>query len=151
MPSIQIELKNADKLNAMLKEVGVDLNDLSSELRDVGSMLVEFYPQEVFPSEGRAIGERWLDLKKSTRRAKNRLFPGASILVATGAMRDAFSFDSDTNSLTFSNSAEYFQFHEGGTSKMPARRSMTENRVVMKKATEIIARGVFERISRTWK
>lgn len=151
MPTIQVVLKDRERLEKMLEEVGVELQDLSEELRDTGEFLVDFYAEEVFPSEGRAIGERWMDLKNSTLAQKDKLYPNYPILTRTGSMRDSFNFHANDREMTFFNTSEYFGYHQTGTRRMPQRAIMTENQRIMDEATKIISKGVFERISRVWK
>lgn len=72
-----------------------------------------------FAAEGRP--ERWAPLSPEYARRKAIRYPGAPILVATGAMRAGFTYTATPQTLKIDNAMFYWWFHQVGTTRMPQR------------------------------
>lgn len=77
-----------------------------------------------FESEGAFGGEKWAALSPMYEQRKRMLYPGRKILEATGALRRAASSPSRSvtpTTLTLTIDDPKAEFHQQGTSRMPAR------------------------------
>lgn len=83
-------------------------------------------------SDGRFAGGRWAPLSPAYAEWKKRHFPGATILVRTGALRDSLDWDGEglgpggyfkpePGYVLFGTEIPYAKHHQDGTDSMPAR------------------------------
>jgi phage gpG-like protein len=122
---ITVEVKGADELQRALTELAKKTGDL----RPVWSRIaVEFYRRErdLFSSQGEGA---WVQLSPSYSSWKQKHFPGLPLLVLSGNLRESLGgrggsfsvYEAEPLSLSIGTSVPYAQFHQTGTSKMPAR------------------------------
>ena len=124
--SINVTVTGGEEVLRKLDAFGAKLTDFKSALTQIGNELTEYYSGPAFDSEGSAFGTPWAQLSPATQAYKSKHFSAyASLpLVATGKMRSSFRSQASSMSLTISNSAPYFKYHQLGTSKLPRRRML---------------------------
>lgn len=83
-----------------------------------------------FASQGAAGSGGWKPLSSAYKKWKDRRYPGRPLLVMTGALRDALTSKSgpgavyviERKRLTMGTDLEVAQYHQKGSSRMPARK-----------------------------
>ena len=115
------------QLARRLRGVSESLRDWTPAFRDTAFELKKTFSDDVFATEGSAIGEHWQPLSPSYAAQKGRKYPGKGILEATGKMKNSFvsTFSADQAAIT--NTAPYFKYHQ---SRQP--RFKIPRRVMMK-------------------
>ena len=134
-----------------LSKMGKSLYLWNREMRLIGTEVTHYFANDVMNSQGGAIGERWPKLSEARRNVKAtghasldrskwrkqvtkaKAYPGAGPLIATGAMKKSFTSDADETSVTITNSAEYFAYHQSSQ----ARKSALPRRVMMKSSQSV--------------
>jgi len=150
MISATVKLTGLDKAIAQLQDMGLQLNDFSPELQNVGDYLMDFFTNDVFSSEGAVYGSPWAPLAESTLRQKRG---GGGILVASGKMRTSYQLMTSTNYLIITNTATnrngdfYAGYHQEGTSRMPQRLLMKFDQERMDQIVNRIVTSLNERIA----
>lgn len=130
-----------------LQRLGLSLENFPAELRETGDFLREYTMEDVFTSAGAAIGESWPDLSSDYYAQKLKRFGFRPILVASGAMRKAFSYTSDNTQMVLGNPTPYFVFHQMGTRKMPQRMMLKLTESNQDKIDNIFQRGIEAKIA----
>lgn len=146
MIGVSVTITGDQQLMAKLKKLGDELTNFGPAFRQIGALLLDFYEDDVFSSQGGALagakgisgdqGESvpWAKLAPSTIAFKTKHYRQyASVpLVATGQMRSSFYFDATNKSLRIGNSSEYFDFHQGkgDRTKLPRRPMLGINKTV---------------------
>lgn len=120
-------IEGEQQLSRVLLGLRSDLKDLRVPFKQSADFLVKTFSQDVFATEGGAIGERWARLSPYTVAQKARHGYPADILVRTGKMRGAFQSIVSSDQAVISNPTEYFKYHQ---SNQP--RSRLPRRVMMK-------------------
>jgi len=120
----RFSLLGKDELIAAIDAWGRDCADLRGPL--TGLMLDVVTP--MLKARFAAEGPGWAPLSESYAAWKHVAYPGAPILVRTGAMRGAFAggvgseFTVTTDRLSINPSRyPYWKYHQTGTDRMPAR------------------------------
>lgn len=121
---IVVSIQGDKELIAKLDRFGVSILDLSKSMDEIGRYLTGFFSGEVFASRGGVIGKSWAPLDDDYAAAKARRFPGRPPLVRSGLMQRGFKHRSTALTSRIHNEAPYFDYHQAGTSKMPARVMM---------------------------
>ncbi len=93
-------------------------DDLTPAFDEVAKDLKQFEEDEVFPSQGGALGAGWAPLTESTLKYKPQ---GLGILQRTGLLERSFISLIEPTAMFFTNNVEYASYHQTGTSKMVAR------------------------------
>lgn len=123
MSLLEIELVGFDEAEKNLRGFAATMLDL----RPFWPLVVPIFivwMSEQFSSEGQWGGEAWAPLSADYAAYKAERFPGKSILIRTGALRRAASSPSrlaTPSSLTLSIVDPVIEYHQDGTTKMPAR------------------------------
>jgi len=127
MLSVAITIKGDKETIAKLGKLGSSFLNFQMAMRSIGDELTRYYGNNVFNSQGGAIGQKWPALAQSTKDAKAKRFFTATPLVNTGAMKQGFtSTFPDVNSVTIGNKMDYFKYHQSS-----APRSHLPRRVMM--------------------
>lgn len=133
---------------AYLQSVRHELDDMSKPMRKIGSELKDFFSNDVFATQGGAIGERWPALAPSTIKQKSKRYRAFSVvpLVRTGKMKESFFFKADKTSVTIGNNAPQFIYHQSSAprTKIPYRPMLAINESVRSIAQDIIQSHVDE-------
>lgn len=104
--------------------VGSDGLNLKRSMGASGLYLTRFFAGEVYTSRGRIIGKPWPRLNEGYAQWKARAFPGRPPLIRSGEMNRSYKFKAAPRRLELWNSADHFDYHQDGTSRIPARVTM---------------------------
>ena len=130
-----------------LRSVKSELNDFSRPMRQIGSELKSFFSNDVFASQGGAIGHRWPALQSSTIKQKSARYRAHSVtpLIRTGAMKNAFYSKSDRSSVLIGNNASYFVYHQSSAprTRIPYRPMIA----ISEQVKTIVNRVIDDRVS----
>lgn len=136
MVSMSIEVD--DRLvKAALGRLKIKLLDWSEAMLAIGTAYKEYMSVKPFASRGSIFGETWPKLDPTYEQWKAKKYPGAPILVATGALSKGFDFTSTSDSMTLSNLVDYFNKHQEGIG-VPVRKSLGTNDELKKMAATLI-------------
>jgi len=89
-------------------------------------MLKNLFSNDVFETEGAAIGEHWQPLSPTYGSQKAKRYPGKGILEKTGTMRNGFLTLVRPDMAQVWNQVEYFKYHQSN-----APRTRLPRRVMM--------------------
>lgn len=146
--SYQVHIDGKGDIDAALRRLR------SFSMRDtfnkVGVALVPIFSGQVFASRGGVIGESWAGLSQSTQQSKSKRYPGRPPLVATGEMQGSFTADASDDRVEISNRDPKFKFHQGGTSKMPARKMLKLAGLPEQTAVKIIGDDFKTEVQKAW-
>jgi hypothetical protein len=120
---VNVEVTGDAEYEKKLELLRLQLQDLRS-FWPMLTPIVGGWMATVFETEGAVLGRKWAPLSPSYAREKARLFPGRSILIREGGLRDAASRMrrvATPRTLTMSIDDPVAAFHEEGTERMPAR------------------------------
>lgn len=117
------------QLSKILLGVSAAVQDWTPALSKSSEDLIEVLSYDVFETEGEAIDEVWAPLSPAYAKQKERIYPGETILTASGLMRESFTSLVDPTSLTIGNAMEYFKYHQSSAprTKLPRRVMMRLN------------------------
>jgi phage gpG-like protein len=121
MINVNISVTGLDESLTMINNLKAAVADVSMEMQDIGDYLMQFYSGDVYDSEGGAFGHQWQPLSEAYAVEKAKRWGSNTILVASGQMRNSYSLQTSSQSMTISNSAPYFEYHQDGTGRMPQR------------------------------
>jgi phage gpG-like protein len=121
MITVDISVTGLNESLTMIDNLKAAVEDVSMEMQDIGDHLMRFYSNDVYDSEGGAFGHQWKPLSPSYALEKMKRWGSNTILVASGEMKNSYALQTSSNSMTISNSAPYFGYHQQGTSRMPQR------------------------------
>ncbi len=116
---VQMQLYSTDEMLDYLQNIGLRARDMQTPLQRFGEYLVNEQIPQQFEKQG--IPKRWSPLSPAYAAWKRRHFGKLPILVLSGAMRAGFSYKVTPRTLQIRNRKKYWQFHQTGTAKMPAR------------------------------
>ena len=99
----------------------VQIENLSEPVRQFGDFLVNVHiPAQIVYQQG--TPERFAPLSPAYAMRKARVAPGLPILIFSGDMIAGFEYGERNNQLVIFNRRGYAQYHQTGTSRMPARK-----------------------------
>ena len=117
--NIKVELTGIQRARREFTRLQDRISDSAPFWRSVAIPIIKRELRETFAQEGPG----WQPLALSTLRS--RLYPGLPILQQTGALMDSIVNNPviriSQNELTYGTVNPYAQYHEQGTSRMPAR------------------------------
>lgn len=146
MITLNIQVTGDRKVVSQLKKLRVELEDWQTEMKQIGKYLMNYYSNDVFISEGAALGSPWRPLSPQYEFQKRKMYPGAPILQRTGNLRRGFTMNSNKSSVTVRNKVPYASFHLFGTRKMVAREFMGYTHKVGEGISDIFIDGVKKKI-----
>ena len=133
MAQVTFKLKNTAQVSKKLNQVAQDISDFSEPFEKAGDKMLKRFGEDVFESEGGAIGDDWRDLSPATLRARqnregyysNSPTETGQPMVWTGRLKKGFRKDVSKTRLVIDNPVEYFKYHQlpGGTNP-PQRKLM---------------------------
>ncbi|WP_233531561.1 phage virion morphogenesis protein [Antrihabitans sp. YC2-6] len=143
-----MRITDGQDIPRMLDQIGADVKDLRGAMQDVGESAKLFFGGQVFASRGGVIGEPWQRLSPDYAAWKAKKYPGRPVLIRRGLMQRSFHYRSTPMSVTISNSAPYFKYHQSDE-----ERSVIPRRVMLKMTSQfhddvvgIIANSLIRRI-----
>lgn len=145
---VSIKLENAKQIEAMLTGLGLDMKDLRGAMADVGTSAKKFFGGQVFASRGEVIGESWQRLNDKYAAQKARKWPGRPLLIRTGLMQRSFSYSTTPMSVTVTNTAPYFKYHQSSETRyiLPRRAMIGVSTTMQSDVTNIIAVALAKKI-----
>lgn len=138
------------RVKKKLSGLAAGVRDFKKPFDAAGSELLEFYGEEVFASQGSAIGESWRALAASTLRARDArsgyyrqppIMTG-KILVWTGRLKKGFAREVTSRMLRVFNNVPYFKHHQRASGSPPQRRMLAINKEVITKVIRHVQRYV---------
>jgi hypothetical protein len=124
MPSEwRIETHGLPEAKRVAEQAAAFMLDLRPFWPRVSTLFISWMRQQ-FQSEGGFGGSKWAPLSPLYAQFKARVYPGKPILQATGAMRRAASSPTrlaTATTLTLRIEDDKIEYHETGTTRMPAR------------------------------
>jgi len=117
-------------------------------MSEIGDEVAKYYANQGFNSQGGVFGAAWTPLKRTYALRKARRYPGRPPLVASGAMRDSFTYTAGSQEVLIGNKAEYFKYHQSTAprSKMPRRQMMGINDPVRRTVRAIIEKEIQQKL-----
>lgn len=138
--------EGTDKLAVTLGGIAHDVKNLGPAMRDSGEYLTKFYSGQVFASRGGVIGKPWPRLTPSYAALKAEHFPGRPPLIRTGLMNKSFKYQYAALHARVFNTAPYFEEHQEGTRKMPARVMMALDEQRVRQVAQIIGNYIYKQV-----
>jgi len=127
---LSYSIEGEKQLSRKLLILSESIKDWTPAFKETALTLKNVFSNDVFESEGGAVGERWSPLSKAYAARKAQKYPGKGILEATGTMRKGFMTLWRPDMAAVWNEVTYFKYHQ---SDQP-RQSNLPRRVVMKLA-----------------
>lgn len=125
--SIRFTIEGDTQISRRLLIAADAVKDFSQPFAEAAQMLKTTFQDDVFETEGGAIGESWAPLSRAYAYRKARTYGGQGILQATGLMRASFRTSSGPMQAQVWNEAPYFKYHQSN-----APRRVIPRRVMMK-------------------
>lgn len=119
--AIRTSYDSAD-IAASLEALSISAKHLQPVLDDYGAYIVDKHIQNQFKRQG--TPKRWAALSRDYAAWKLANYGRKPILVLTGRMKAGFKWQATARTLVIKNSRKYWQYHQDGTDKMPARPVM---------------------------
>lgn len=148
---LELDVKGVKEVTTMLKKVGADVSDLKGAMADVGDHAKKYFGGQVYSSRGGAIGQPWQRLSDKYAAQKAKKYPGRPVLVRTGLMQRSFTSKPSAMSVTISNNAPWFKYHQSSATRyvVPRRAMIGVYTGMQSDVTTIIARALAAKIKRS--
>lgn len=119
-------IEGEKQLSRRLQGIKEGFGDWRPAFEKTAKYLVDVFANDVFSSNGGAIGESWKPLSPTYLAAKRKAGYPADILVRTGTMKNSFKSLFDPTSAEVWNAMQYFAYHQSNKSrqKIPRRVMM---------------------------
>jgi hypothetical protein len=151
MLKVEIRISGDAALVGRLDALKIGLRDFTAPLTVIGEELKNYYGNDVFATQGGAIGIPWPTLAASTVKQKLRKYPtyASTPLIRTGKMKSSFRAKVSPVSLEISNDAPYFKYHQSTAprSKIPYRPMMAINTEVKSIIQRVIQADVDAKVA----
>jgi phage gpG-like protein len=121
------QIEGSKQLSRVLQGIGEGIKDWTPAFKETADELAKVFANDVFTTQGAAIGESWKPLQPKYLAKKLADGYPADTLVRTGAMQGAFKTMFKADFAEVWNAIEYFKYHQ---SKAP--RKKLPRRVMMK-------------------
>lgn len=121
------QIEGKQELSRVLRGIGEGIKDWTPAFKETADQLAKIFANDVFDTEGGAIGERWQALKPKYLAQKTAAGYPPDILVRTGKMKKSFKTLYKADHAEVWNAATYFKYHQ---SDKP--RKVLPRRVMMK-------------------
>lgn len=124
---ISVTLEGEKQLSRKFRDLPDDLGNARPAFRKVAYNLTNVFEDDVFDTDGGAIGVTWSPLSRAYAQRKAQKYPGQGILEATGEMRDSFRNKYSNNRAEIYNVSPYFKYHQSSaprSSDLPRRVMM---------------------------
>ena len=146
---MQITITGTQRLRQKLTRLGSSLYDLRSAMSQIGNEAARYYSNQGFNSQGGVFGSAWSPLARRTVLRKAVKYPGRPPLVATGKMRDSFTYSASSRQVLVGNKMDYFKYHQSTLprKRLPRRQMMAINDPVKRMITDIISKEVKSKIA----
>ncbi|MFI2837543.1 phage virion morphogenesis protein [Mycolicibacterium sp. PDY-3] len=149
---LELDVKGAKEVTAMLRNVGADVSDLKGAMADVGDHARKYFGGQVFASRGGVLGQPWRRLSPNYAAQKAKRYPGRPVLVRSGLMQRSFRSTPSAMSVTISNDAPWFKYHQSSAARrrrIPRRVMIGVYNGMQDDVTKIIASALAKKIKRS--
>lgn len=145
---MQLEVKGTEQVKLMLTNIGADVHDLKGAMTEVGEHAKKYFGGQVFASRGGVLGQSWPRLSPGYAAQKAKRYPGRPPLVRTGLMQRSFVSSASSMSVSITNDAPYFKYHQSSEArdKIPRRVMIGIYSNMQADVTSIIAAALARRI-----
>jgi phage gpG-like protein len=116
---ITIQESGTAETIAYMQSLQLRAKEMQVPLARFGAYMVDTSIPLQFKAQG--TPQRWKPLSKKYAAWKRAHYGNLPKLVITGAMRDAFTWQTTPRTLRIENNVSYWTYHQTGTRKMPAR------------------------------
>lgn len=146
--NIVVTITGSAAVQAKLRKLGSSLYDLKASMADIGRDAADYYANQGFGSQGGVFGQSWRPLSVRYAAKKAGTYPGRPPLIATGKMKNSFTYSSTPSSVLVSNTAPQFKYHQSSAprSKIPRRVMMGVNEPVKRIVRETIQAEITRKI-----
>lgn len=119
-------IEGEKQFSRRLLGIETNLRDFTVPLTRIAIKLKSTFSDDVFKTQGAAIGENWAKLSPYTIATKARKGFPSTPLIATGAMQKGFRSIVSKDEAIISNTQEYFKYHQSNRprTKIPRRVMM---------------------------
>lgn len=148
---VQIIIRGSAETRAKLKRLGNSLTNFKSAFDDIGTETSKYYQDVAFGSQGGVYGKAWPKLSPATVAIKSKKYPQyVNVpLVASGTMRDSFSFMATRNGVVITNDMPYYKYHQSTLPRthLPRRQmaginDFVKNKIVKRILEDDIAKKI---------
>ena len=138
MMTLELNAQSLIGTKAQLKKIQEGLRNARPFFSELEKQILQENDTQ-FSTEGAYLGEKWEKLSQATVIQRGKLGFGAGpILQRTGKLKRSTRKKQVTNtSLTISNTAPYYKYHQLGTRKMPKRTILTWGKNNTRSAEEL--------------
>ena len=145
---LSIQITGTKDVQRKLRRLGPELTNLKGSMSEIGREAARYYSNQGFNSQGGVFGKAWTPLKRATTLRKARKYPGRPPLVATGKMRDGFTFTAGSNQVLIGNKVDYFKYHQSTAprQKIPRRAMMGINAPIKQLVRTVIEAEIRKKI-----
>jgi phage gpG-like protein len=135
---INFTIEGEKQMSRRLLNLGANIKDFSPEFRESTNFLKSFFTNDVFDSQGKAIGEPWPARKGSY---------GWPPLQRSGRMKKSFEASGEKTQGRVWNAVDYFKYHQSKLPrhKLPRRVMMKLTETLKDKIVAIFHKGLYER------
>ncbi len=116
---MQLSLSGVEEFEGSLNRMREVIGDFTPELGEIGEWYMGFIQNDVFETEGGAIGESWAELNTAYAQNKAKSYPGRGVLEASGKMRSSWKLYTTSHYALIENGTDYAKHHQEGTSRAP--------------------------------
>jgi len=126
MLELRWSIEGREDLVRRLRGISDKLQDWRPAFEETAHDLKEIFANDVFDTEGRAIGQPWAPLSPAYAAYKAQKYPGKGILEASGKMRKSFQTLVKPDMAAIWNTAAYFKYHQSNQPRfhLPRRAMM---------------------------
>lgn len=148
MLKLEVQIEGSREMISKFEKVIPSLTDWKDTFKSLGDRLIKFYKEDVFETEGGALGVEWKALKTAYDFSKRKSYPGRGILEKTGDMRKSYKKSYSNNYLKISNTSPYAKYHSSTKprSKMPYRPIIGINEKVKKMVKDEFVDGLEKKL-----
>ena len=141
--SMNINVNSLNKAKGSIKILRTRLNNPKPAFKQIGSY-ISMYNKKVFATNGAFGGKPWKPLKPDYMQWKVRSGYPKNILVRTGKLRRSYTSRPMNIEVYLKNKArygtkiKYAGYHQSGTSNMPARPVLRDNKKMKEDIGKIV-------------
>lgn len=148
MLQFQVEIKGSKETRQRLKRIGTGLFDLRHSMNQIGSEAGRYYANQGFNSQGGVFGASWSPLARTTILRKSKKYPGRPPMVATGKMRNSFTYSASSRQVLIGNKVDYFKYHQSTAPRrrLPRRAMMGVNDPIKRMVRDVITKEIHGKI-----
>lgn len=149
---VNVQITGKDQALNQLQNLKDILNNFAPEMQKLGDYLLNFFTNDVFESQGNAIGHGWQELSMPYAYRKTLRWGPQITLVASGQMRAGYRMYTTTDSVMIQNEAvskdgEYYaRRHQDGSGFLPQRMLMDFDDNLLKQIAQMLVDSLNQRI-----